>query len=99
MRIDATINERLLRRTFCERKAGRSGLTVIDRDLPAFGLRVPNNGPRTFFVRVAGQFGPENIVLGTTDAITAAAAREKAIAAIATAEAEQDAGPLFADFA
>jgi len=99
MRIDATINERLLRRTFRERKAGRSGLTVIDPDLPAVGLRVPKNGPRTFFVRVAGQFGPENIVLGATDAITAAAAREKALAAIAAAAAEQDAGPLFADFA
>ena len=98
MRIDATINERLLRRTFREQKAGRSGLTVIDRDLPFFGLRVPNNGPRTFFVRIAGQFGPENILLGATDAITAAAAREQATAAIAAAEAEQDAGPLFADF-
>ena len=99
MRIDATINERLLRRTFREQKAGRSGLTVIDRDLPVFGLRVPNNGPRTFFVRVAGQFGPENIVLGTTDDITAAAAREKALAAIAAAKAEQDDGPLLADYA
>ena len=40
MRIHATINERLLRRTFRELKIGRSGLTVVDRDLPTFGLRV-----------------------------------------------------------
>ena len=52
MRIHATINERTVRRTFREKKPGRYGLTVIDRDLPQFGLTVAKNGTKTFFVRV-----------------------------------------------
>ena len=51
MRIHATINERMVRRTLRE-KSGRYGLTVIDRDLPQFGLTVAKNGTKTFFVRV-----------------------------------------------
>ena len=98
MHIHATINERTVRRTFRERKLGRNGLTVIDRDLPAFGLKVSKNGTRTFFVRVARKPGVENIALGTADEITAAEAREKATAAIAAATAERETGPLFADF-
>ena len=98
MRIHATINDRLLRRTFRELKFGRTGLTVIDRDLPAFGLKVSKNGPRTFFVRVVRKPGAENVVLGTTDALTAAEAREKAIAALAVGKAERETGPLFTDF-
>ena len=98
MRIHATINDRLLRRTFRELKFGRTGLTVIDRDLPTFGLKVPKNGPRTFFVRVVRKPGAENVVLGTTDALTAAEAREKAIAALAAGKAERETGPLFTDF-
>jgi integrase len=99
MRIHATINDRLLRRTFREQKAGRTGLTVIDRDLPAFGFKVPKNGPRSFFVRVVRKPGTANVVLGTTDALTAAEAREKAIAALAAGKAERETGPLFTDFA
>ena len=98
MRIHATINERTVRRTFREQQIGRNGLTVIDRDLPAFGLKVSKNGTRTFFVRIARKLGTENIVLGKTDAITAEEAREKA-AAIEAAKAERETGPLFADFA
>ena len=98
MRIHATINERTVRRTFRERKLGRNGLIVIDRDLPAFGLKVSKNGTRTFFVRAARKLGVENIALGTADEITAAEAREKATAAIAAATAERETGPLFADF-
>ena len=44
MRIHATINERTVRRTFKGRKPGSRGLTVIDRDLSAFGLTVAKNG-------------------------------------------------------
>ena len=44
MRIHAAINERTVRRTFREKKAGRNGLTVIDRDLPTSGLKVAKNG-------------------------------------------------------
>ncbi len=99
MRIHAAINERTVRRTFKERKPGSRGLTVIDRDLPQFGLTVAKNGTKTFFVRVLRPVGAPMTVLGTADEITAAEAREKALAAIAAAKAERETGPLFADFA
>ncbi len=98
MRIYATINERTLRRSFREQKSGRNGLTVIDRDLPAFGLKVARDGTKTFFVRVPRRPGAENVVLGTAEETTAAEAREKAEAAIAAAKNECETGPLFADF-
>ena len=99
MRIHAAINERTVRRTFKERKPGSRGLTVIDRDLPQFGLTVAKNGTKTFFVRVLRPVGAPMTVLGTADEITAAEAREKALAAIAAARVERETGPLFADFA
>ncbi len=99
MRIHAPVNERTVRRTFREKKPGRYGLTVIDRDLPAFGFTVAGNGTKTFFVRTSRQFGAPRAILGTTDDMTAAEAREKAIAAIAEAKADRETGPLFADFA
>ncbi len=94
-RIHAPINERTVRRTFREKKPGRYGLTV--RDLPAFGFTVA--GTKTFFVQTSRQFGAPRAILGTTDDMTAAEAREKAIAAIAEAGADRETGPLFADFA
>ena len=99
MRIHAAINERTVRRTFKERKPGSRGLTVIDRDLPQFGFKLAKNGTKTFFVRVLRPVGAPMTVLGTADEITAAEAREKALAAIAAAKAERETGPLFADFA
>ena len=99
MRILATINERTVRRTFHEKKPGRYGLTVIDRDLPAFGFTVARNGTKTFFVRALRLVGVPKTILGTADEMTAAKAREKAIAAIAAAKGEKETGPLFADFA
>ena len=63
----------------------------------ACGFR--RTAPRTFFVRVRRQLGAENVELGTTDVLTAAAAREQAVAAIAGARAERASGPLFAAFA
>ncbi len=99
MRIHAAVNERTVRRTFKERKPGSRGLTVIDRDLPQFGLTVAKNGTKTFFVRVLCPVGAPTTILGTTDERTAAEAREKAVVAIAAAKAERESGPLFADFA
>ena len=99
MRIHATINERTVRRTFKEKKPGRYGLTVIDRDLPAFGFTLARNGTKTFFVRALRPVGAPKTVLGTADDMTAAEAREKAIAAIAEAKTVRESGPLFADFA
>ena len=98
MRIHRTINERTLRRSFSEKRIGRNGLTVIDRDLPAFGLKVSKNGRKTFFVRASRPVGRARTVLGTADRMTAAEAREKAVAVIAAAKAERETGPLFADF-
>ena len=98
MRIHAPINDRTVRRTFREQKIGRNGLTVIDRDFPEFGLRVPKNGKRTFIVRILQQSEPHTLILATTDEITAGEARKMASAAIEAAGSERNAGPLFADF-
>ena len=99
MRIHATINERTLRRTFREKKPGRHGLTVIDRDLPRFGFTVARNGTKTFFVRTLRPVRGPKTILGTAGEMTAAEARKKAAAAIAAAKSEREIGPLFADFA
>ena len=87
MRIYATLNERTVRRTFRERKFGRTGLTVIDNDLPAFALKISKNGRKKYIVRVANKLGRNTVVLGTTDEITVEQAREKAAAAVAAVPA------------
>ena len=99
MRIYATLNERTVRRTFRGRKIGRAGLTVIDKNLPPFALKVTAKGKKTFIVRVVRRSGRQIIALGKPGEITVEQAREKALAAIAAANAEREAGPLFADFA
>ena len=99
MRIPATISDRLLRRTFREQKFDRAGFTVIDRNLPAFGLEARRNGARTVFVHVARQQGTANVVLGTTDILTAAETKETAILAIAAGKEERETGSLLADLA
>lgn len=98
MRIYTTINERTVRRTFREHKFGRSGLTVFDKNLPAFALKITPNGARTFIVRVVNRLGGKTVVLGEADKITVEQARDKALAAIAAAKTEREAGSLFADF-
>ncbi len=89
MRIHATINGRLLRRAFRERKIGRSSLTVFDRDRAALasGSRRTDSGPLL-----------SELSAGTADALTAGEAREKAAAAIAAAKSGHDTGPLFTDY-
>ena len=94
MRIHATINERTLRRTFREQVKGKRNLIIIDRDLPAFGIEVARDGKKTFFVLKSGG---ERLTLGAADAMTAAQAREMALAALD--EAKSGRGPLFSDFA
>ena len=98
MRIYATINEGTVRRTFREQKFGRSGLTVIDKDLPPFALKVTRKGAKTFIVRVVRGRRREIVVLGEAGQITAKQAREQAVAAIEAAKTERETGPLFADF-
>ena len=99
MRIHATINERTLRRTFREHLNGKRNLTVLDRDLPAFGLKFSAKGKRTFFVRVVRKLGARDVVLGACDDLTAAEAREKAMAELEAAKADREAGPIMRDFA
>ena len=88
-----TLNDRTALRPFEQRRNSRNGLTVIDRDLPAFGLKVAKNGAKSFLVRVAAN----TLTLGTPGEMTADEAPEKALAAIAEAKGEQQTGPLFAD--
>ncbi len=82
MPIHAPIDERTVKRPFEQRRKTRNGLTVIDRDLPAFGLKVAKDGAKSYFVRLAGK----PIILGTPDDLTAAEARAKALAALAEAK-------------
>ena len=99
MRIYANITERTPRRRFNEPKHRQRPLIVIDHTLPAFGLKVAADDSRTFFVRVPRRPGAVNVTLGTVAELTAAEAREKAIAAIEAAKAERETAPLFRDFA
>ena len=98
MRIQATINERTLRRTFREQLKGKRGITIFDKDLRGFGLKVSANGRKTFFVRAARKLGMAETVLGTANEMSAAEAREKAAAAIEAAATEREHGRLFCDF-
>ncbi len=71
MRLHARINERTVHCTVCEQKSGRSGRTVIDRDLPAFDVKILKYGTRTFFVRMARKLGAKIIVVGMADEVIA----------------------------
>ena len=99
MRIHLTINERTLRRSFREHNPGKRGPTVFDKDLKGFGFKVAADGTRTFFVRAARRLGVREVILGTASEITAAQAREKALAEIKAAKTDRENGPLFRDFA
>jgi len=99
MRIHATIDERTVRRSFREHVKDKRPLTVLDKTLRGFALRVSSKGQRTFFVRAARNLGVAETTLGTAVEMTAAQAREKAAAIIEAATAEREHGPVFADFA
>ena len=99
MRTYLIINERTARRRFREHELRKRPLTVLGRDLPAFGFRIAADDTRTFFVRVARRLGAVNAPLGTVGELTAAEARAKALAEIETARAERATVPLMADFA
>ena len=94
MRIHATINERTLKRTFRKHLKGNRNLTILDRDLPAFGIEAARDGKKTFFVLKPGG---DRLTLGKGGEMTAAQARGKALATLD--EAKGGRGPLFADFA
>ncbi len=99
MRIFANLNERTINRKFAEPRHRKRPLIVLDHTLPAFGLKIAADDSRTFFVRVKRAPSAVNLTLGTTAELTAAQARDRAVAAIDAATAEHKAGPLFQDFA
>ena len=99
MRIYYTINERTVRRKFKQQPRGPRSLFVFDRDLRAFGLKITPNGKRTFFVRATNKLGRSDIKLGTTEELTAAEARARALAELKRARHETDAGPRMRDYA
>ena len=98
MRIYTTINDRTVRRTFRERRHRHRPLFVLDHTLPDFGLRVDTGDTRIWFLRVVHKLGAVNLMLGKTTELTAAEAREKAIAEIGKAKTERQAGPLMREF-
>lgn len=99
MRIFANLSERTVNRKFTEPRHRKRPLIVLDHTLPAFGLRIAADDSRTFFVRVKRAPGAVDLTLGATAELTAAQARDRAVAAIEAATAEHNAGPLFQDFA
>ncbi|MCY4496078.1 MAG: integrase arm-type DNA-binding domain-containing protein, partial [Rhodospirillaceae bacterium] len=99
MRIHATLDERTVHRPFREHLKDKRTLTVFDKELRGFGLKVSASGKRTFFVRAARTLGVAETVLGTANEMTAAEAREQAAFLIEAARIEREHGPRFADFA
>ena len=99
MRIYYTINERTVRRKFKQQPRGPRSLFVFDRDQRAFGLKITPSGQRTFFVRVTNRIGRCDIKLGTTEELTAAEARARALAELKRVQHETDAGPRMRDYA
>ena len=96
MRIFENLNDRTVKRKFAER---RRPLIVLDHNLPAFGLKIAADESRTFFVRVKRGLSTVNLTLGTTAELTAARARDRAVAEIGGARAERETGTQFRDFA
>ena len=96
MRIFENLNDRTVKRKFAER---RRPLIVLDHNLPAFGLKIAADESRTFFVRVKRGLSTVNLTLGTTAELTAAQARDRAVAEIGAARAERETGTQFRDFA
>ena len=99
MHIYADINEPTVRRTFHKHVTATRGLTVYDKKLRGFGLKVAPDGTKTFFVRTVRQTGSENVILGKPGKITAADARRRAMAELDTAKTDRVSGPLFRDHA
>ena len=98
MRIFANLNEKTVNRKFTEPRHRQRPLIVLDHTLPAFGLKIAADESRTFFVRVKRELNAVNLALGTAKELTAAQARDRAIAAIEAAKVERETGTLFRDF-
>ena len=99
MHIYAHINEPTVRRTFQKHVTGTRGLTVYDKKLRGFGLKVAPDGTKTFFLRTVRRSGTEHVILGKAGKIAAAEARRQAVAALQAAKTDRVNGPLFRDHA
>ena len=99
MHIYAHINEPSVRRTFRKDVTGTRSLTVYDKKLRGFGLKVAPDGTKTFFVRTVRRTGSDNVILGKADKIAAAEARRRAVAELEAAKTDRVNGPLFRDHA
>ena len=99
MHIYAHINEPTVRRTFQKHMTGTRGLTVYDKKLRGFGLKVAPDGTKTFFVRTVRRTSSKNVILGKAGRIAAAEARRQAVAELEAAKSDRVNGPLFRDYA
>ena len=99
MHIYADINEPTVRRTFQKHVTGTRRLTVYDKKLRGFGLKVAPDGTKTFFVRTVRRTGSRDVNLGDPGKIAAADARRKAVAELDAAKTDRVNGPLFRDYA
>ena len=99
MRIYAHLNEATVRRTVHNHVRGKRSLTVYDKKLRGFGLKVSPAGKKSFFVRTVRRTGSRDIVLGEAGAMSAAEARRRAVAELDKARTDRINGPLFEDYA
>lgn len=99
MRIYAHLNEPTVRRTINKHVKGTGGVTVYDKKLRGFGLKITSAGKKTFFVRTVRRTGSRDVTLGEADALTAAQARRKAVAELDAAKTDRIDGPRFQDYA
>ena len=99
MRIYAHLNEPTVRRTINKHVKGTGGVTVYDKKLRGFGLKITSAGERTFFVRTVRRTGSRDVVLGEAGKLTATEARRKAVAELDAAKTDRIDGPRFRDYA
>lgn len=99
MRIYAHLNEPTVRRTINKHVNGTGGLTVYDKKLRGFGLKITSAGKKTFFVRTVRRTGSRDVTLGEAGELTAAQARRKAVAELDAAKTDRVDGPRFRDYA
>lgn len=99
MRIYAHLNETTVRRTVQQHVKGKRRLTVHDKKLRGFGLKISPAGKKTYFVRTVRRTGSRNVILGEAGKISAAEARRKAVAELEAAKSDRVDGPVFRDYA
>ena len=99
MRIYAHLNEATVRRTVHNHVRGKRSLTVYDKKLRGFGLKITSAGKKTFFVRTVRRTSSRDIVLGEAGTMSAVEARRGALAELDKARTDRINGPLFRDYA